>query len=161
MRSPRWAFCLGACPPPQRAAQNHRPLGSHAPCDVPPLSFDRTACYLTDMTRFLALVLALLVALTSQHMAVARGVTHDVAGAVVLCTGEGVRTVHVDQDGNPVEIVHICPDCALSLLAFIDVPHTTPKRVVHMQTLGQTPVSDQASGLIHIAPSARAPPVSV
>jgi len=60
-------------------------------------------------------VLALLLVLTAQAMAVARGMP-GVAGAVVLCTGTGPVTVLTDAEGQPVGPAHICPDCTLSLI---------------------------------------------
>ena len=63
----------------------------------------------------LAGFLALTLALTSAAMAAARGQTMA-AGSVVICTGSGAVTMQVDADGQPVGPVHICPDCALSLL---------------------------------------------
>ncbi|MDX1823017.1 MAG: hypothetical protein R3197_19165 [Paracoccaceae bacterium] len=63
----------------------------------------------------IAVVLALLLVLTAQAMAVARGMP-GVAGAVVLCTGTGPVTVLTDAEGQPVGPAHICPDCTLSLI---------------------------------------------
>ena len=70
---------------------------------------------------YLALILALLLALTGQSMAVARGMP-GASGEIVLCTGTGPVSVLVDEDGQPVGPSHICPDCALSLIAFHDAP---------------------------------------
>ncbi|MBU2891171.1 DUF2946 family protein [Celeribacter halophilus] len=64
-----------------------------------------------------ALVVALLLVVTSQSMAVARGTMRDATGAVVICTGTGPLTVLTDADGQPVGPAHICPDCALSVIA--------------------------------------------
>lgn len=68
----------------------------------------------------------MLLVLTSQSMAVARGAT-DQASEMVLCTGTGPITVMIGQDGVPVGPPHYCPDCALSLLeavsAMSDLPH--------------------------------------
>ena len=113
------------------------------------------------MTRFLSLALALIMALTSQSMAAAKGMTHDVAGQVVLCTGDGLRTIQIDRDGNPIEVVHICPDCALFSVETTEGPQGLPVAVVHMQTLGQAPVVEWRTGLIHISPAARGPPAFV
>lgn len=62
------------------------------------------------------LLFALCFVLTAQAMAVARGQT-SATGEMVICTGAGVVTVAVDADGNPTGPAHICPDCALSLIA--------------------------------------------
>lgn len=64
-----------------------------------------------------AVLVALLLIVTSQSMAVARGTMRDATGAVVICTGTGPITVLTDADGQPVGPAHICPDCALSLIA--------------------------------------------
>ena len=72
---------------------------------------------------FAGLLLALLLGLTGQSMAVARGAPPPV-GVMVLCTGAGPLRVLVDETGAPVGPMHICPDCALSL--FDAAPAATP-----------------------------------
>jgi hypothetical protein len=62
----------------------------------------------------LAIFFALTLALTGQAMAVARGASGP-TGELILCTGAGAVAVQVDENGQPVGPVHICPDCALSL----------------------------------------------
>ncbi|MCA0042835.1 DUF2946 family protein [Celeribacter litoreus] len=64
-----------------------------------------------------ALLVAFLLIVTSQSMAVARGTMRDATGSVVLCTGTGPVTVLTDADGQPIGPSHICPDCALSVIA--------------------------------------------
>lgn len=113
------------------------------------------------MTRFLTFTLALLIAVTSQQMAMARGTMKDAAGQVVLCTGHGVQTITIDRNGDPIDVVHICPDCALTFAAAIDAPATVETPVTHMQTLGQTPVRDLQIALIPTAAHARGPPPSL
>lgn len=113
------------------------------------------------MIRALTLTLALLIAVTSQQMAMARGVMYDAAGQVVLCTGQGTQTVTVDHSGNPIEVVHICPDCALTLVAAVATQATTQPTVVHIQILAQTAVQDFKSVLIPNITSARDPPAFV
>lgn len=63
---------------------------------------------------FLGLTLALLVALTSQHAALARGQS-AATGELVICTGTGLITVHLDAEGNPTVPAHFCPDCTKAL----------------------------------------------
>ncbi len=63
----------------------------------------------------IAVCLSLMLVLTSGAMAVARGQA-TAAGSVVLCTGAGPVAIQVDAQGQPTGPVHICPDCALSLL---------------------------------------------
>ncbi len=70
---------------------------------------------MTALRQILAPVgLTLLLAVTSLHMAVARGQATAV-GEMVLCIGGGVVSVPVDAQGNPTGPAHICPDCALSM----------------------------------------------
>ncbi|MBR9650977.1 hypothetical protein IT775_07580 [Thalassobius aquimarinus] len=73
------------------------------------------------MRPYVALLLALMLTLTGQSMAVARGMP-NAAGEIVLCAGSGPISVLVDEDGQPVGRPHICPDCALSIFAFHDQP---------------------------------------
>lgn len=113
------------------------------------------------MIRLLCLTLALLIAVTSQQMAMARAATHDAAGQVILCTGQGVVTVTLDANGEPMGPVHICPDCALTLMLFADVPAVGDAQVVHIQTLAQTPVAALGTPIIHKATHARDPPLIV
>jgi hypothetical protein len=54
-------------------------------------------------------------------MAMARGTPAPV-GQAVLCSGTGLVTVLVDAEGQPTGQVHICPDCALSILAGVTPP---------------------------------------
>lgn len=112
-------------------------------------------------TRLLAFSLALIVAVTSQHMALARGMTTDAAGQVILCTGQGVVTVTLDAEGNPTGPVHICPDCALSFLDAAGAPATVVAMVVHMQKLGQTYVAALQSPIVHSDVNVRGPPLFV
>ena len=77
---------------------------------------------------YLALTLALILTVTSQGMAVARGAMVP-AGQMVLCTGTGQATVFVDEDGQPVEPPHHCPDCVLHLAEALLPPDTVPADV--------------------------------
>lgn len=70
---------------------------------------------------FAALALALLLVLTAQTMAVARGMP-GAAGSIVLCTGTGPVTILTDAEGQPIGPAHICPDCTLSLIVSVDHP---------------------------------------
>ncbi|SEQ12101.1 hypothetical protein [Thalassovita taeanensis] len=112
------------------------------------------------MRPFLALTLALMLALTGQAMAVARGMP-PAAGGMVLCTGTGPVSVLVDADGQPVGPPHICPDCALSLFVALaqDPPFVLRPVggvvVLHVEAVGN------AEGLLAIPATARGPPVLV
>jgi len=73
-----------------------------------------------------SLLLAILIALTSVTMAVARGQMRDATGTMVLCTGAGAVTVQVDANGEPVGPAHICPDCAIGAFDTLDVRFDMP-----------------------------------
>jgi hypothetical protein len=68
-----------------------------------------------------SLLLALVLVLTSQSMAVARGGS-AATGQMVICTGSGPMAVLVDADGQPVEAAHLCPDATLQVLTDVDAP---------------------------------------
>ncbi len=72
---------------------------------------------LRRLSTYARLALALVVLLTSQQMAIARG-SPAAAGTMVICGGQGIVTITVDAEGNPTGAVHICPDCAMSFFAF-------------------------------------------
>ena len=74
----------------------------------------------------IAVVLACVLALTSQSMAVARGAS-AATGQMVLCTGTGPVAVYLDAKGRPTSAPHICPDSALNIafeqpVALINAP---------------------------------------
>ena len=73
-----------------------------------------------------AFLLTLLLALTGQTMAVARGAT-DAHGQMIICTGHGPVAVWVDGDGQPTDAPHVCPDCIAQALTGIlaDNPDAT------------------------------------
>ncbi|AKS46855.1 hypothetical protein SAMN05444287_1979 [Octadecabacter temperatus] len=113
------------------------------------------------MTRILTLTLALLIAVTSQQMAMARGMARDASGQVILCTGQGVMTVTLDAQGEPMGPVHICPDCALTLMAFADAPIAAESAAIHIQTLAHTPVTALQIPVVPTRTQARGPPLTV
>lgn len=61
------------------------------------------------------LTLCLLLVLTGQALAIARGAPLPV-GQVELCTGSGPVMVSIGADGAPVTPPHYCPEGVLSLL---------------------------------------------
>ncbi|WP_162617138.1 hypothetical protein [Litorivita pollutaquae] len=77
------------------------------------------------MRSILAVLLALMLSLTGQSMAVARAATGP-AGQITLCTGTGPITVLTDADGLPVPHPHICPDCAMTVFAGLAEPNLLP-----------------------------------
>ena len=105
----------------------------------------------------LAALMALILVLTGQTMAVARGATGP-AGSMVLCTGTGPITILVDENGQPIGPRHICPDCSLSLFAALGPVQTLLPRPSRWQAVAFVSQSRSSTG--HIAPhaQARAPP---
>ncbi|MDO5643669.1 MAG: hypothetical protein Q4G26_14950 [Paracoccus sp. (in: a-proteobacteria)] len=68
------------------------------------------------MSTALRAFLILTLLLTAQGLAVARGQAR-IAGEIVLCAGGEMITVLVDENGQPVKRMVICPDMALSLMS--------------------------------------------
>lgn len=75
----------------------------------------------------LSLLLSLGLALTGGTMAVMRGQMAQTT-TLVICTGHGVAMVTLDVDGNPVEALHPCADCTLTLAVQThDLPSPTSR----------------------------------
>jgi hypothetical protein len=97
-------------------------------------------------------------ALTSVTLAVAQ---HGTAGgrSLVLCTDAGERLVTLDAQGNPVPMLHPCPDCVAAM---------TPQDVPADMALPQPPLTAQMQAALTYAaaetgravqaPRARGPP---
>lgn len=114
---------------------------------------------MTRLFRIVTLTLALLIAVTSQHMAMARGVMAHPAGDAILCTGHGPQTVTLDRSGVPMKPVQFCPDCALTMTVAIEAPSLMEPVFVYMQTLTQYPVPAVQNPVIPKPRRARGPPV--
>lgn len=106
---------------------------------------------------FLSVLLALVIAVAAVHVGAIRGQA-KAAGSIVLCTGTGPVSVAVDADGQPVGPVHVCPDCAMSLLAAADAPAVAVERVAMTRRVSfqGTHVAGASRGLV--GPRARGPP---
>ncbi len=108
----------------------------------------------------LALILALILALASQTVAVARTAMSAPGMEMTLCTGDGPVTVTLDAQGNPVAPSHHCPACILALL--LPPTATAPGQPPH----SLRPLSPAQAALLavrgpsHTTPPARAPPLS-
>ena len=110
--------------------------------------------------RFLtALLLSLLLAVTSVTMAVARG-QEPMGQTLTLCTEDGTTTVTLDANGNPVSAhVHLCPDC-LSAVTSADLPGplALPARPLGRATLLPLPQPRILASLARQTAHARDPP---
>ena len=106
----------------------------------------------------LGAIMALLLVLTGQSMAIARGMPGP-TGMIELCTGTGPVMVPVDEHGQPVGPAHICPDAATALFAAHwdagpRIAHPVG-RVLVLRPAGLAPVSAAQLPV----PQARGPPV--
>lgn len=63
---------------------------------------------------FSALLLSLVLALTSHSTAGAKGAPTAV-DHMVICTGFGATVVYTDAHGQPTSAPHLCPDCVMHL----------------------------------------------
>lgn len=80
------------------------------------------------MSAAFRLFVILMLALTSQGLASARGQARAVS-ELVICAGATVTTLTVDADGKPVRRSDFCPDMAPQLLAAValDAPMPTQR----------------------------------
>lgn len=108
----------------------------------------------------LAPLLALLVVLTSQQFAIARGQPHA-AGQIELCVGTEVIVVSVDENGNPTGPAHICPDVAMAFMAPVALEAPQITQVIHISRAFYEAAQTIETSLVHIEPQARGPPLFV
>lgn len=112
-----------------------------------------------DTKRVCHLILVLAIALTAQVVGSARGQAR-VAGQMVICSGGAAVTVQVDADGKPIGAPHICPDCAMTLLAAHIAPRLEARRPVSLPFVAWfAPVVPDATPAHRTEPVARGPPV--
>ncbi len=109
---------------------------------------------------FISLILALMLVLTSQSMAVARGAA-AATGQMVLCTGAGPVAIYTDAEGKPTAAPHICPDAALNILAGVALPDLTAPATLAGSDLALRRFGHVHTGAPQDAPNARGPPLSV
>lgn len=111
------------------------------------------------MLTALRLFLILTLTLTGQTLASARGQA-QAAGEIVICAGTVVTTITVDRNGQPVKTTHICPDMALSLLAFVPAPEAEATPAAQARVLRFTTAVTDATSRPAPAAIARGPPRS-
>ena len=106
---------------------------------------------------YLAIALALLLSVTGQTMAVARGAAAS-AGEMVLCTGTGPVTVYVDENGKPTGPPYVCPDCVMHLVVAVLPSDPAPVRLPRTEC--PFPVRSALVGVVRsvFRATARAPP---
>lgn len=109
------------------------------------------------MPNLFRLFLIVILLLTSQALASAKGQAR-IAGQIVLCVGETTITMQVDADGQPVQVVTICPDMALSLMQGMSHLATLPDHATSATSF--SPISVNVTPAIHkgVTPRTRDPP---
>lgn len=95
-----------------------------------------------------------MLALPGQGMAVVQG-SGGPAGHMVLCTGAGLVTIHVDENGNPTGPPVLCPDCVLKLLTALVLPAVPTAATPVILPVRAAPVQMARA---HARAMARAPP---
>lgn len=109
---------------------------------------------------FFAIFFALILAVTGQSMAVARGAS-DPAGQMVLCTGNGPVTVYMDADGNPAAAPHMCPDCLASGFDALAAADPATEGTVRLPLASPAKCKAIAERACILAYLSRAPPIPV
>jgi hypothetical protein len=71
-----------------------------------------------------AVLLSLVLVTTGGAMTSARE-SVPAGTLMVICTGFGIATVVLDEDGAPTEARQVCPDCALGTLTGLPPVHFT------------------------------------
>lgn len=112
------------------------------------------------MIRALHSLLIVTLVLTGLALGAARGQAR-IAGQMVICAGNAVTVMTVDENGNPVEVPHFCPDMALSLLAAVAVPAAAPQRLASASEAAFQPAAGFGTGRDAPTARARAPPFPV
>ncbi|MBV2358503.1 hypothetical protein KUH32_01835 [Thalassococcus sp. CAU 1522] len=114
-----------------------------------------------DLARHIAVsLLALSLLFTSVTMAAARGQAMA-EGQMVLCLGGGVVTVYVDSEGKPTGAPHVCPDCALSLLAWVEGADTDTAPMRVWRRVAPSFARIAAEKTLRLRATARGPPDTV
>ncbi len=108
----------------------------------------------------IGLLLALVMTLTSQGMAVARAMPGP-SGLIELCNSTGPVMVAVDDNGQPVGPAHICPDFAAHAFDIGGGMAAISAVVRALRVLHVTSMSSQGQSRTSPAPQARGPPVFV
>lgn len=107
-----------------------------------------------------AVLLAVMLSLTSVTLAVARGQA-PAAGQIEVCSGLGLQTITVDADGKPVGPPHVCPD---GVASFINIDMPVPEMPLRALGNGErlrVPEHLSSANAEQLRATARGPPVFV
>jgi hypothetical protein len=108
----------------------------------------------------LAILLSLMLGITSQSMAVARGAS-AATGQMILCTGAGPVAVYTDAQGQPTNAPHLCPDSALNVLVEISTANVDVPELIVLNIPKFPLAAQHAPTRPHLGPPSRGPPLSV
>ncbi|MFV0411631.1 MAG: hypothetical protein ACK5LJ_18610 [Paracoccus sp. (in: a-proteobacteria)] len=103
-------------------------------------------------------ILILLLIVTSHGLAAARGQARAV-GEQVICAGGELITVAVDDQGQPVRRVLICPDMALNLMSAVAALPAQPDLSETVWTLPFDAALSAGIGREAMEAQARGPPL--
>lgn len=111
------------------------------------------------MRALFALLLSLVLAISSVSMAVARGQA-PMGDTVELCIGGAATTVTLDANGSPVSTPpHLCPDCISAASAFdLPAPLALPVPVWRERQADAGAEPRQTRAVATVFPAARGPP---
>lgn len=98
--------------------------------------------------------------LTGIGAAVAGGAAPAV-DRVVICSGHATTVLFVDAEGTPTSAPHLCPDCAMHLLAGVPASDAEPTFVAPSQSVTISLLPPLARGDKISATRARGPPLAV
>lgn len=113
------------------------------------------------MSRVLsALVLSLVLAVTSVTLAVSRGQAAGLS-EMVICSDGAAVTVTVDAQGNPVERPHHCPDCLVQAAADWSAPPVIAAPATLSRLRFALPARPDVAERTSPNPAARGPPTLV
>ena len=111
------------------------------------------------LSRLFSLLLVLSLGLSTVGFGIARGQA-PIAGEMVICTGQGMVTLSVDAEGNPIETHTLCPDAALVFFAAVasEPPANGPLGVSFVR-LDWSQQAQQRHVSLPLTHGARGPPV--
>ncbi|MHA6325247.1 hypothetical protein [Roseivivax sp. CAU 1753] len=112
------------------------------------------------MRAVLAPVLAILLALTSVELAIARGAP-AVAGTVVLCGGFERQTITLDVNGKPVRQSQLCPDAVVAFFADTAVDLSEMVVALRHARVRHADETRRLAGQRRGTPRARGPPTLI
>lgn len=106
---------------------------------------------------YLALFLSLVVTLTGHASASVQG-GRDAAGQMVICSASGPMVVYVDDQGQPTQAPHYCPDCVMHLLDAVSQPQGQLLRDQAGQAIDLVEEAPQRAHRLLLQAVARGPP---